>query len=86
MLTGFALLQIQVMDHVTREPGRKVAVHCHAGLGRTGLAIACYFVFIGKCSPSVAVAEVRKGRPGALQTAKQVLFVSVFEQYIQYLK
>ena len=26
----------QVMVHVTEEEHRKVAVHCHAGLGRTG--------------------------------------------------
>ena len=26
----------QVMAHVTQEERRKVAVHCHAGLGRTG--------------------------------------------------
>ena len=27
---------MQVMVHVTEEEQRKVAVHCHAGLGRTG--------------------------------------------------
>ncbi len=27
---------MQVMVHVTEEDKRKVAVHCHAGLGRTG--------------------------------------------------
>jgi hypothetical protein len=33
------------MDYVTGTEGRKVAVHCHAGLGRTGLAIACFFLY-----------------------------------------
>ena len=33
------------MDYVTRVEGRRIAVHCHAGLGRTGLAIACFFVY-----------------------------------------
>ena len=37
----------QVMEYVTTEERRKIAVHCHAGLGRTGLAIACFFVFTG---------------------------------------
>ena len=27
---------LQVMVHVTEEEHQKVAVHCHAGLGRTG--------------------------------------------------
>jgi len=74
------------MDHVTRVEGRKVAVHCHAGLGRTGLAIACFFVFRGSHVPGAAVADVRAGRPGALQTRAQVLFVRVFGQYLAHLR
>ena len=35
------------MEYVTKVEKRKIAVHCHAGLGRTGLAIACFFVFTG---------------------------------------
>lgn len=33
------------MDYVTATERRAVAVHCHAGLGRTGLAIACFFAY-----------------------------------------
>jgi protein-tyrosine phosphatase len=25
--------------------GRKVAVHCHAGKGRTGLVVCCFMMF-----------------------------------------
>lgn len=74
------------MHYVTAIEGRKVAVHCHAGLGRTGLAIACYMVFAGECNAADAVASVRRDRPGALQTAAQVMFVSIFEQYLQHLR
>lgn len=77
---------VQVMHHVVTVEKRKIAVHCHAGLGRTGLAIACYFVFSGMYDAPSAVAAVRKHRPGALQTSKQVLFVSVFEKYLAYLR
>ncbi|KAI8996113.1 protein-tyrosine phosphatase-like protein [Gaertneriomyces semiglobifer] len=37
---------VQVMASVI-EIGGGIAVHCHAGLGRTGLAIACYLVYDG---------------------------------------
>jgi protein tyrosine phosphatase domain-containing protein 1 len=74
------------MEQVTREQGQKVAVHCHAGLGRTGLAIACFLVFSERLNAAAAVEMVRGCRPGALQTQQQVLFVSIFQQYVQYLR
>lgn len=66
--------------------GRRVAVHCHAGLGRTGLAIACSLVYSQRMQAAEAVKTVRAGRPGALQTAKQELFVYVFEQFVAHLR
>eukprot|EP00195_Chlamydomonas_chlamydogama_P007117 CAMPEP_0202895358 /NCGR_PEP_ID=MMETSP1392-20130828/4583_1 /ASSEMBLY_ACC=CAM_ASM_000868 /TAXON_ID=225041 /ORGANISM="Chlamydomonas chlamydogama, Strain SAG 11-48b" /LENGTH=882 /DNA_ID=CAMNT_0049580345 /DNA_START=176 /DNA_END=2821 /DNA_ORIENTATION=- len=77
---------VQVMDYVTLVEGRKIAVHCHAGLGRTGLAIACFFVFTKLYTAKTAVQTVRHFRPGALQTSSQVMFVAVFEQYLAYLR
>ncbi|GAX73342.1 hypothetical protein CEUSTIGMA_g795.t1 [Chlamydomonas eustigma] len=77
---------VQVMAHVTKVEGRKIAVHCHAGLGRTGLSIACYFVFMGMYDAKEAVLVTREGRSGALQTSSQVMFVSIFEQYLAHLR
>eukprot|EP00798_Chlamydomonas_sp_ICE-L_P004014 gene4014-14093_t len=77
---------VQVMEYVANTEGRKIAVHCHAGLGRTGLAIACWFVFTKSHSADSAITTVRQYRQGALQTSAQVLFVSVFEQYVAYLR
>jgi protein tyrosine phosphatase domain-containing protein 1 len=75
------------MHHTTVTEGRAVAIHCHAGLGRTGLAAACLLVFSGDAPGAAeAVATVRAARPGALQTPAQVLFVSVFEQYLAHLR
>jgi atypical dual specificity phosphatase len=47
-----------------------VAVHCGAGLGRTGVILACYFVEKG-LSPANAIARVRRLRPGSIETKEQ---------------
>lgn len=76
---------VQLMHSVVCFDGKKVAVHCHAGLGRTGLVIACYMVFSLGFSAAHATLEVRDRRPGALQTHAQEAFVLVFEKWVQHL-
>eukprot|EP00758_Cryptobia_borreli_P005883 Tbor_TRINITY_DN5010_c4_g1::TRINITY_DN5010_c4_g1_i1::g.14100::m.14100/K18078/PTPDC1; protein tyrosine phosphatase domain-containing protein 1 len=75
------LRSVQVMDsHIRRN--EKILVHCHAGLGRTGLLIACYLIYSKRMSGPHAVQFVRKCRPGAVQTSKQTKFVLDFEEYL----
>jgi len=50
--------------------GCAVGVHCLAGLGRTGTMIACYLVKRGR-SADDAIEEVRRKRPGSVQTELQ---------------
>ncbi|MFP4248204.1 MAG: dual specificity protein phosphatase family protein [Armatimonadota bacterium] len=50
--------------------GCAVGVHCLAGLGRTGTMIACYLVTRGR-SADDAIEEVRRKRPGSVQTELQ---------------
>ena len=40
----------------------KVAVHCHAGLGRTGLFIASYLIYIYRMSSNQAIFYIRDKR------------------------
>ena len=47
-----------------------VAVHCGAGLGRTGVVLAAYFVARGLSAQS-AIARVRRLRPGSVETDEQ---------------
>lgn len=50
--------------------GGAVVVHCVAGKGRTGTMIACYFVHRGM-APQDAINEIRRQRPGSIETVRQ---------------
>jgi atypical dual specificity phosphatase len=54
-----------------------VGVHCGAGMGRTGVVLACYFVTKGMDAQN-AIAKVRRIRPGSIETDEQVDAVSTF--------
>jgi atypical dual specificity phosphatase len=62
----------QAVDAVRRAnaAGLGAAVHCAAGLGRTGTVLACYFVDRGD-SAGAAVERVRHLRPGSVETRDQ---------------
>lgn len=55
-----------VAFHIQR--GERVAVHCHAGLGRTGLVIACSLLYAEMRDPMDAVLTVRVHRYVLLKT------------------
>jgi atypical dual specificity phosphatase len=58
-----------------------VAVHCGAGLGRTGVVLASYFVD-GGLSAQNAISRVRRLRPGSIETEEQA---DVIEEYTRFL-
>ena len=61
---------IDFIDEQAVEGGRPVVVSCYAGIGRTGTVLACYLVSRG-AAPSDAINEVRRLRPGSIQTPEQ---------------
>ncbi len=54
-----------------------VAVHCGAGMGRTGTMLACYLVSTGM-DPETAARTVRRMRPGSIETGEQMESLHVF--------
>lgn len=61
------------------EEGAAVAVHCGAGIGRTGTMLACYLVSRGE-TPAKAIALVRAARPGSIETPEQERSVADFHK------
>jgi len=56
---------------------RPVAVHCEAGLGRTGTMLAVYLISKGE-SAEAAIQRIRSVQPGAIETGQQVRFLADF--------
>lgn len=50
----------QFLDFVTAPENQPAYVHCEAGVGRTGVAVACYRMAAEGWSPDRAIAEAKK--------------------------
>ncbi|UPG71023.1 hypothetical protein MVG78_10365 [Roseomonas gilardii subsp. gilardii] len=56
------------------DAGERLAIHCWGGLGRSGTVAAALLVARGLPAPE-AVMQVRRARPGAIETAEQEAWV-----------
>jgi atypical dual specificity phosphatase len=67
------------LEEVVASGGRAV-VHCAAGIGRTGTVLAAFLV-AGGATADEAIAAVREGRPGSIETPEQEWAVRAFERF-----
>ena len=78
-------IQIEQFITFVRRINRKkraVVCHCFAGRGRTGTMLACYLVSRGRAAKE-AIREVRRIRPGSIETASQEEAVEHYERKIK---
>jgi atypical dual specificity phosphatase len=59
-----------------------VAVHCTAGLGRTGAVLAAYFVAGGATAVN-AISKIRRLRPGSIETNEQEEAIHTFARRLK---
>ena len=74
---------VQAVDFIHRRityDNEPVLVHCLAGLGRTGVILACYLVKYQNLSADEATQKVREERPGSIQSYPQEEIIFQFEK------
>ncbi|XP_074537257.1 protein tyrosine phosphatase domain-containing protein 1 [Halichoeres trimaculatus] len=75
---------VKVMAFALQEG--KIAVHCHAGLGRTGVLLACFLAYATRMTANQAILYVRAKRPNSIQTRGQLHCVREFAQFLSPLR
>lgn len=65
-----------------RAAQRPVAVHCEAGLGRTGTMLAAYLISQGE-SAEAAIRRIREVEKVAVETLRQIQFLEEFAKQMK---
>ena len=68
--------------HDMRDGKAGTLVHCMAGMGRTGTMLACYLLHEGR-SCEQAMDEVRRCRPGSIETAPQETMIRQYAAILE---
>ena len=78
-MKDFVVLVSNIIKDI--KDNKPVCVHCHAGIGRTGLVLSCIMGMYFQIDARMAIASVRQSR-SALDTVEQERFVFTFlEKY-----
>ena len=78
----FILDIVKEMASVLQDPEKRIFVHCHSGLNRSALLIACYIIYESSNDKTLdtIIEEIRKARQGSLQKEKYVKFCGMFKE------
>ncbi len=75
---------IEICEHIDNiiNHGGSVAVHCRAGLGRTGTVLTLYLIWKNSDAMS-ALEKARSIEPRWVQSEQQVKFLDIFSEYVR---
>lgn len=75
---------VKTMYYYIHTLNKKILVHCHAGYGRTAIAVCCYLIYEKNVSPEEARQEFRKGpRKNCLSGGVQFEYCKEFYEYLK---
>ena len=75
--TDFMMKILDIFDHTFQREG-KIAVHCHAGRGRTLMAICAWLIYSGYCTAKESIQLAVEKREGVLTKNSQRQFLEDF--------
>lgn len=75
---GIEKAAMQIVEHA--RSGQNIVIHCHAGLGRTGLFVAYLAKLILGLPNEEAIQWTRKHIPHALETDEQIEWILEIEE------
>ncbi|XP_029436392.1 dual specificity protein phosphatase 23 isoform X2 [Rhinatrema bivittatum] len=81
-----SLQQIERFLQIVEDASAKaegVGVHCLHGYGRSGTMLACYLVKAQKITGVDAIQEIRRLRPGSIETSEQEKAIIQFHHHIK---
>ena len=79
--TAPSLAQFQEFEKIYTMDNFPIAVHCFAGMGRTGTILAAALLIEGY-SPEDAISKVRSLRPGSIENDMQIESIRSFYDYL----
>ena len=82
----FILEIVRRMAYVVKYKKGRILVHCHAGNGRTGIVLVCFFMYYLNKSYDDALTELRKLRKKGVEKITQEIYCQKFEEYINEIK